>query len=84
MRLHVESREAQQTVVFLNGKAVNHFICAEDGDNGWIEVVDAAAMAPLFENQGNPFAEVKDDEEEAWAPLKTKKVFGKVEFRRLG
>jgi hypothetical protein len=86
MILHVESEEAQKTVVFLNGKPVNHFIQAEDGENGWIEVIDAEAMAPLFGNEGDPFAEVDSTEENAedWAPLKTKKIKGKVEFRHLG
>ena len=89
MRLSIESEEAQKIVVFLNDKPVNHFICAEDGVNGWIEVVDPEAMAPLYENQGNPWAELQNEssqegEEEAWVPLKTKKITGKVEFRRLG
>ena len=84
MTLHIESEEAQKTVVFLNGKPVHHFIQAENGEKGWIEVVDAAAMAPLFANESDPFAEADSTDEDEWTPLKTKRIEGNVEFKRLG
>jgi hypothetical protein len=101
MLLHVESKEAQKTVVFLNGKPINHFIQAQDGEEGWVEVIDVEAMAPLYTpedaanknwqadtiNEHDAGAEINsasEAEEEEWTPLKTKKIKGKVEFKRLG
>lgn len=91
MILHVESKDAQNVVVFLNGKPVNHFVRAEDGENGWIEIVDPAAMAPPClkeEPDKNPYAETDSIEEleevEPWTELKLKKIKGRVEFKRLG
>ena len=88
MILHIESPEANNVVVFLNDKPVKHYICAKDGAEGWVEILDLAAMAPIDENPGSnetAWAEVDSTEDESeWAPLKTRKITGKVEFRRLG
>ena len=85
MILHVESPEAANIVVFLNDKPVKHFISALDGAEGWIEVIDPMAMAPLDSIKGDPWAEVDSTADETdWTPVKTKKVYGIVEFRRLG
>ena len=103
MNLHVDSEEARSIIVFLNNKVVTHFICAEEGSNGWIEVVDADAMSPLYSPEAiknrtwdqlvapenNAKAEVNsiddegENELEGWAPLKTKKIYGRVEFKNL-
>jgi len=80
MILKAHQEEAEVTVVLFNDKPLSHYVAACD-DEGWIEVIDPAAMAPLdTEDEGELTAE---DAEGAWVPLKTKKIFGKVELRKI-
>ena len=96
MFITTDSPAATRTLVYLNNKLIRYWISAEDGPNGFVEIVDPAAMAPVSldpvsikveeldssnVNIDNPVAEVDESE---FVELKTKKLNGQVEFKTLG
>lgn len=81
MRITADHPKFNQTVILLNNKWCRGALAADD-DEGWVEVVDISAMAPLDLEEDASSA--LDDDEVAFTELKTKKVYGTVEFKHLG
>lgn len=70
---------ADNTLVYLDGKMMKSYVAAND-EEGWIDIVDIASMAPLdLTSQDLQSEELPTPFE----TLKTKRKFGKVEFKRL-
>ena len=67
----------ENAVVLLNGKIVRTALVA-DSDEGWVEIPDIAAMAPLNTQKSS---EVGDDVVETHEELKKKRLHGKVEIK---
>jgi len=85
MRITSDSPEADRTIVYLNGRLVRSYISAEDGDNGWVEVIDKGSIPPIDISKENEWSIEQDISEELeMIELKTKILKGKVEFKRLG
>ena len=82
MYLTADSKEATNIIVFLNGKPIVSYIAAEEGKEGWVEIVDIASMAPLDLEEDNVAGDEEDLEVE-FSELKTKKLYGEVEFKKL-
>ena len=66
-------------VVLLNGKIIKTALMADD-DEGWVEILDITAMAPLNTQAS---AEVGEDYPEVQEELKRKKLYGKVEIKLI-
>lgn len=79
MRLQITQLDSNKYVVYFNGKPLRHFIEA-DTDQGWVDIVDIQAMAPLF-GDDNPFAEEKEPQE--YEAIQCKRLHGEVEIRKL-
>lgn len=82
MILTMDNPQADRTIVLLNGKPVKSWISAKDGEDGWIEIVDITALAPLDKNPGEP-GNAGDHEVDVAVEMPTKKINGHVEFRTL-
>ncbi len=70
----------EEAVVLLNGKIVRTALEA-DSDEGWVEIPDIAAMAPLDTQTSS---EVGDSGLEVQEELKRKRLHGKVEIKLVG
>lgn len=82
MLLTYDHPDIETTIVLLDGKACKAFISAND-EEGWVELPDIKAMAPLdLTNVGVPAV----DEEIAlaeWNEIPVVRKQGKVEFVKL-
>lgn len=67
--------DAESTIILLNGKPMKHWISAQEGDPGWVEIMDIQRLAPLIEDSGDT-----EDTEPEYQELATKTIYGKVEF----
>jgi len=79
MILTSDMEEAGKTVVLFNGKPMKQWMAAEDGEQGWVEILDIGAMAPLELNEGVP----GEDDLPDFQSLQTKIKRGKVEFVKI-
>jgi len=70
----------EEAVVLLNGKIVKTALVA-DSDEGWVEIPDISAMAPLNLQTSS---EVGDNSLEVQEELKRKRLHGKVEIKLVG
>lgn len=82
MLLTKDSLEASKIAVFLDGKWVRAPLAAND-EEGWVEIPDIAAMAPIDLNNSNNATKPGDEEVSPWERIKTIKKYGKVEFKKL-
>ena len=81
MLITIDSPDFESVVVFLDGKPLKNFQAAEDGDNGWVEVIDPASMAPLDLSEEGAAAPV--DEKLEFVEIKTIRKYGQVEIRQI-
>ena len=81
MKITQEHPDFTATLVYLDGRLLKTCISADDSE-GWVEVLDIAAMSPLDEN----VVETTESEKEVispWERLPTKRRWGKVEFKKI-
>jgi len=81
MRITSSDLDFSVTLVFLDGKWVRGALAADD-EEGWVEVPDLAAMAPLEENMNNErkTGEIGVSE---WEEIKVMRKTGLVTFKRI-
>jgi hypothetical protein len=98
MRICATDPEGPFYHVYLNGKHVPHAVAADD-EEGWVDVIDAKAMAPLIqvdtqkiEKDGkfihapvyaNEASPDVQDDESTWTPIQTVRLKGEIELRRI-
>jgi hypothetical protein len=83
MLISIDHPEANRVVVFLNGRPLKTWLQARDGNDGWVDVPDPSAMAPLGVVNTDPWNEMEQgsnvDHYESFA---VKRLYGQIEFRR--
>ena len=76
----MEANINSDIIVVLNGKWCRGALNANEQE-GWVEVLDIASMAPLDANEGQPGN--NSDEKVAIVSTKTKKIYGNVEIKKI-
>lgn len=73
-----DALETGKYIVYLNDRVCRAVLSANE-EEGWVEVLDIASMAPLNMTESVNLS----TEPEPFTALKTKKVHGKVEIKKL-
>ena len=83
MRVNASDPSSVGYVVYMNGRLCPAALAADDIE-GWIEVVDVSKLAPLDLEAETAEEDIK--EEAAYSiptVIATKKIYGKVEIRKV-
>lgn len=83
MRLTADHPDLETTLVFLNDKLCKMFVAADDSE-GWVDIPDLAAMAPLDMSEFGAAKPEQEDQVEQWEEVPVKRIFGEVRFQKLG
>ena len=83
MRLTADHPDAETTLVFLNDKVCKAYIAADD-EEGWVEVPDLAALAPIDMSEEGASQPGEEVEVVEWEAVLVKRIVGEVRFQKLG
>jgi hypothetical protein len=70
-----------RTFIYLNNRWCRGVLAADD-EEGWVEILDITAMSPAPPID-KEIQNVDSSLPTAWEHLRTKRKYGKVEFRQL-
>ena len=73
--------QAESYTVWLNDRLIITAVAADE-EEGWVEIIDPEAMAPL-DLSDNGVAAVGNETDEGWDTIPTKRLTGKVELRKI-
>jgi hypothetical protein len=80
MQITQDHPDFTKVVVFLDNKVCFTVIAASE-EEGWVDIVDIAAAAPLDLSEDEA-ATIDDGEPTPWQEFPVKRKYGKVEIRK--
>ena len=78
MKIDINTPNCEEYVVYLNNRIILTAVAAND-EEGWVDILDPLAMAPL--DTTNSEITAGDEDLNPWTQIPTKRKFGKVEIK---
>lgn len=69
--------DLEQSIVYLNGRIIQTVMSANE-EEGWVEIVDVAKMAPLTTEEADLILD--DGTLQEWDVVPTKRLYGEVKI----